>query len=127
MAEYVEVRTEDGDLVPFEIDEEHDGPVRVGRRWDRTKELAEDTLEGGVELARSVAGTVARRIGSLRSPAPDRVAVEIGLKVGASGLFAIARSTAEAHVKITVEWQRESLATVEAKRDEDEEEPGDGD
>ncbi|MDU0290156.1 CU044_2847 family protein [Saccharothrix longispora] len=105
MTEYVEVRTEDGGLVPFELDEEYDGPVRAGRRWDRV----EETLEQGVERARQVARSVARKIGDMPSPRPDKVAVEIGLKAGVTGAFGIARSSAEAHVKITVEWHRDGL------------------
>lgn len=105
MAEYVEVRTEDGELVPFELDEEYDGPVRAGRRWDKV----EETLEAGVERARNVARSVAAKIGSMPSPRPDKVAVEIGLKVSSSAALAIAKSSAEAHVKITVEWHRDSL------------------
>ncbi|PSL54510.1 hypothetical protein B0I31_10624 [Saccharothrix carnea] len=109
MAEYVEVRTEDGDLVPFELDEEYDGPVRAGR-WNPV-ERAEETLENGIERAKKVARSVAAKIGSMPSPRPDKVAVEIGLKVSSSAALAIAKSSAEAHVKITVEWHRDSLPT----------------
>ncbi|ROP40154.1 CU044_2847 family protein [Saccharothrix texasensis] len=107
VTEYVEVRTEDGDLVPFELDEEYDGPVRAGR-WNPV-ERAEETLENGIERAKKVARSVAAKIGSMPSPRPDKVAVEIGLKVSSSAALAIAKSSAEAHVKITVEWHRDSL------------------
>src|SRR5688500_6040811 len=109
VADYVEVRTEDGELVPFELDEDYDGPVRAGRRWDAAVERAEETLESGIERARKVAQSVAAKIGSMPSPRPDKVAVEIGLKVSSSAALAIAKSSAEAHVKITVEWHRDSL------------------
>ncbi|QFZ23221.1 CU044_2847 family protein [Saccharothrix syringae] len=104
MTEYVEVRTEDGELVPFELDGEYDGPVRAGRRWDKVQE----TLEQGVERARHVARAVAERIGDMPPPRPDKVAVEIGLKAGVSGAFGIAKSSTEAHIKITVEWHRDT-------------------
>ncbi|WP_447004268.1 CU044_2847 family protein [Saccharothrix isguenensis] len=127
MAEYVEVRTEDGDLVPFELDEEYDGPVRAGRRWDAAVERAEETLETGIERARNVARSVAAKIGDMPSPRPDRVAVEIGLKVSSSAALAIAKSSAEAHVKITVEWLRDSLPTGAPAEDlESKPEPGAG-
>lgn len=110
MAEYVEVRTEDGELVPFEVDEEYDGPVPAGRRWDATVERAGESLENGIERAKKVARSVAVRMGEMAADhRPDRVAVEIGLKVSSSAVLAIAKSSAEAHVKITVEWQRDSL------------------
>lgn len=111
MTEYVQVRTEDGELLPFELAEDYDGPVSAGRRWDAAVERAEETLESGIERAKAVARTVARKIGSLPDPRPDKVAVEIGLKVSAGAALAIAKSTTEAHIKITVEWQRASLPT----------------
>lgn len=125
MAEYVEVRTEDGDLLPFELDEDDDGPVRAGQRWDKAVERAEETLESGIERARKVAQSVASRIGSMPSPRPDKVAVEIGLKVSSSAALAIAKSTAEAHVKITVEWHRDSLP-AEAPPEDGESKPDQG-
>lgn len=117
MTEYVEVRTEDGELVPFETDE-YDGPVRAGRSWNKVQE----TLEQGVERARHVARTVAARVADMPPPRPDRVAVEIGLKAGLSGAFGIAKSTTEAHIKITVEWLRDSPNTP-APPDEGESKP----
>ncbi|MGW4112093.1 CU044_2847 family protein [Actinosynnema sp. NPDC004786] len=117
VAEYVEVRTEDGELVPFELDEEYDGPVRAGR-WNPV-ERAEETLENGIERAKKVARSVAAKIGSMPSPRPDKVAVEIGLKVSSSAALAIAKSSAEAHVKITVEWHRESLPAGPPPEDEE--------
>ncbi|MEV0696740.1 CU044_2847 family protein [Saccharopolyspora sp. NPDC050389] len=114
MNEYVEVRTEDGELLPFELDEDYDGPVSAGRRWDAAVERAEETLETGIERAKAVARSVAAKMGSLPDPRPDKVAVEIGLKVSAGAALAIAKSTTEAHIKITVEWQRGSLPTPPA-------------
>lgn len=119
MTEYVEVRTEDGDLLPFELDDEYDGPVRAGRRWDAAVERAEETLESGIERAKKVARSVAAKIGDMPSPRPDKVAVEIGLKVSSSAALAIAKSSAEAHVKITVEWHRDSLPTGAPPEDGD--------
>jgi hypothetical protein len=127
VAEYVEVRTEDGDLVPFEVDEEYDGPVRAGRRWDAAVDRAEETLESGIERARKVARSVAAKIGDMPSPRPDRVAVEIGLKVSSSAALAIAKSSAEAHVKITVEWLRDSLPASAPVEDEESKRESDGD
>jgi hydroxypyruvate isomerase len=105
MAEYVEVRTEDGELLPFELSEEYDGPVPAGKRWDAAMDRAEETLEHGIERAKVVARAVAAKIGNMPAPKPEKVAVEIGLKVSAGATVAIAKSTTEAHIKITVEWK----------------------
>lgn len=111
MPEYVQVATDSGDVVYFELtDEDLDGPVPAGRRWDLATEQVEETLERGIDRARSVAESVVRRMRSMPSPAPDKVAVEIGLKVTAGTGVAIAKCSSEAHVKIIVEWQRNALA-----------------
>ncbi|MEU4445455.1 CU044_2847 family protein [Actinosynnema sp. NPDC050801] len=117
MTEYVEVRTEDGELVPFETDE-YDGTVQAGRNWEKVQE----TLEQGVERARHVARTVAARVADMPPPRPDKVAVEIGLKAGLSGAFGIAKSSAEAHIKITIEWHRND-APVSAPPEDNESKP----
>lgn len=122
MTEYIEVRTEDGELVPFETDE-YDGPVRAGRTWDKVQE----TLEQGVERARYVARTVAARVTDMPPPRPDKVAVEIGLKAGLSGAFGIAKSTTEAHIKITVEWLRDTTTASAPSDDGDPKSTADSD
>lgn len=125
MPEYVQVRTEDGDTVYFELDDDDlDGPVPAGRRWDATTERVEETLERGIGRARSVAKSVVTGMRSMPSPRPDKVAVEIGLKVTAGAGVAIAKCSTEAHVKITVEWQKDGL--LEGRKD-DADDDADGD
>ena len=109
MPEFVTVRTENGDVVPFELDDDYDGAVPAGRRWDETVEKVDETLERGIERAKSVARSVVTRMKSMPPPRPDKVTVELGLKVTGSSGVAIAKCSAEAHIKITVEWQRDSI------------------
>jgi len=109
MPEYVTVRTENGDVVPFELDDDYGGAVPAGRRWDSAVEKVDETLEQGVERAKAVARTVVARMRSMPPPRPDKVAVELGLKVTGTSGVAVAKCSAEAHIKITVEWQRESI------------------
>ncbi|NUT98000.1 MAG: hypothetical protein HOY78_38910 [Saccharothrix sp.] len=124
MTEYIAIRTEDGAFVPFEVDEEHDGPVRAGRKVDEVLEAVDDTLEAGVNSARRVARAVARKIGNMPDFRPDKVMVEVGLKVTAEGNVVVAKSGVEAHVKITAEWQRANLPSTPAEDDEARDEPG---
>jgi hypothetical protein len=115
-AEYVRVRTEDGTYIPFEIDSDYDGPVLAGRRLDEAIERAGETLEAGIDRAKEIARSVATRIGSLPPPRPDKVAVEIGLKVSAGAGVVVAKATSEAHIKITVEWQQHTEPSEQSTR-----------
>lgn len=109
MPEYVTVRTADGDLVPFELADDYDGTVPAGRRWDSTVEKVDETLERGVDRAKAVARSVVTRMRSMPAPRPDKVAVEIGLKITGTSGVAVAKCSAEAHIKITVEWQLDNI------------------
>ena len=109
MSEYVAVRTEHGDVVPFELDDDYEGPLPAGRRWDSTVEKADETMEHGVERAKAVARSVIMRMKSMPPPRPDKVSVELGLKVTGSSGIAIAKCSAEAHIKIAVEWQLDNI------------------
>jgi hypothetical protein len=115
--EYVGVRTEDGEVVPFEIDEAEDGPVMAGRRWNAASAKAEETFEAGVERATAIAASVAAKMASIQAPRPDKVAVEIGLKVSAGAGVVIAKCSTEAHVKITVEWHGDGV--TDSPKDDD--------
>ena len=119
MAEYIAIRTEDGSYVPFEVEEEYDGPVRAGRRVDEALAKVDDTLEAGVENARRIARSVAAKIGNMPDFRPDKVMVEVGLKVTTEAGLVIAKSALEAHVKITAEWQRANLPTAPAEDDDE--------
>jgi hypothetical protein len=117
VTEYVGVRTQDGEVVPFEIDETEDGPVMAGRRWDAASAKAEETFEAGVERATAIARSVVAKMASISAPRPDKVAVEIGLKVSAGAGVVIAKCSTEAHVKITVEWHGDGATN--SPKDED--------
>jgi hypothetical protein len=115
MPEYVTVRTENGDVVPFELDDDYDGAVPAGRRWDNAVDKLDETLERGVERAKVVARSVITKMRSMPPPRPDKVAVELGLKVTGTSGVAIAKCSAEAHIKITVEWQPDSIPNNSAE------------
>lgn len=109
MTEYVTVRTADGDVVPFELADDYEGALPAGRRWDSTVEKIDETLERGVDRAKAVARSVVTRMRSMPSPRPDKVAVELGLKITGTSGVAVAKCSTEGHIKITVEWQLENI------------------
>jgi hypothetical protein len=124
MTEYVAIRTADGEFVPFELDEDTDGPVMAGRRWDAAVAKADETFDAGVERATAIARSVVSQMAAISGPQPDKVAVEIGLKVSAGAGVVIAKGSTEAHVKITVEWLREGVTST--PKDDDSSAPPDG-
>ena len=58
MPEYVAVRTSNGHSIPFEVDDDFDGPVPAGRRWDAAVGQAVDTLDRGLDRIKEMAGDV---------------------------------------------------------------------
>jgi hypothetical protein len=101
MNEYVSVTTSDGGAIAFELAEDGSGPAPTGRRWLPETDLA--TLETGVDRATDAIRAVLARVRAMPE-APEKVVVEVGLKVTAEATIAIAKSSGEAHVKIAMEW-----------------------
>jgi hypothetical protein len=116
MQEYVEVRTADGVLVPFAVGgavpDDFDGPVPAGRSLTEARHRVAASLEDGVDLVRSVGRTVAGRLAT--APRPSKITVEVGLTVSAEAAILVARSAAEAHVTITLEWDGATAAATES-------------
>lgn len=102
MAEYVQTRTETGETLTFEV-EEYDGPVQAGRRWDELVDGAGQAVDKGIEQVKAIAAQVATKVAHMPKR-PDRVAVEMGIKVTGGLTVAVAKSSSEAHIKVTVEW-----------------------
>jgi hypothetical protein len=109
MQEYVEIRTADGRSVPFAVDG-LDAPIPAGRIVDTVKGHAEATLESGVDIVKTVAKAVADKVASL-AERPDKVAVEIGLAVTSTAAIVVAKSSTQAHVKVTLEWESDKQLT----------------
>jgi hypothetical protein len=117
---WVELRAEDGTWIPFETDSgDYDGPVQAGRGVDAVLDRATESLEAGVDQAKRVAHAVITRLGSLPAPKPSKLVVEIGLKVSADAGVVIAKASADAHIKITMEWQRGTAEPASPDDDDD--------
>lgn len=116
MQEYVEVLTADGVIVPFAVEgtgpagtgrvdgsvDDFDGPVPAGRPLAGVRNRVAVSLEDGVDLVRSVTHTVAGKLSA--TPRPNKITVEVGLTVSAEAAIMVAKSTAEAHIIIKMEW-----------------------
>lgn len=111
MADIREFRASDGTVLRVEVDSApapYDGdayePVR--RRREGTAGAAADTLRQAVDRVRPAAQDV---LNSLRAmpQAPDRVALEFGVKLSADAGVVLARAATEAHFKVLLEWERD--------------------
>ncbi|MEV5549163.1 CU044_2847 family protein [Streptomyces sp. NPDC052309] len=114
MADITEFRAGDGTVLRVEVDDApvpYDGDVyepvrRRGQDADTTANAVGDTLRRAVDRVRPAAQDV---LDSLRSmpQAPDRVALEFGVKLSADAGVVLARASTEAHFKVLLEWERQ--------------------
>jgi Trypsin-co-occurring domain 1 len=100
--EYVEVPGSDGQIIPFAA-AGYDGPVPAGRMMDGIKKNAAQTLDDGISIINAIARAVTGNVASLDDP-PSHVSAEVGLTVTAGATFAVASSSTEAHIVITMDW-----------------------
>lgn len=107
MKHLVEFPLEDGSTVLVESDEpESRGPVVRGVGLHEITETAEQTFEAALAKIRPVAAAVIAKLRDL-SDAPEQVAVEFGIKLGAKAGAFIASADTEATFKVTMTWKRE--------------------
>ncbi|MGY1431521.1 CU044_2847 family protein [Streptomyces sp. MN12] len=117
MTAFTSIRLDDGSLlrvetsdpapaavpVPEDPYEDEYEPIRRRRPADGVSGAA-DTLRGAVDRVRPAVSDI---VDSLRSMPrrPDRITLEFGVKVTAEAGVVVARSTAEAHFTVGVEWE----------------------
>jgi Trypsin-co-occurring domain 1 len=106
---YLEVPLPDGEVLLVEVNAQEVGLVPAAGR-DVRERLAEG-LRDGLSRVREFIGEVHSSVRALPEP-PDRVAVELGLKLTAKTGVVVAESAAEGHLAVTVEWQRPTVAPV---------------
>jgi hypothetical protein len=108
--EYVEICASDGAVIPFQVDGSNgfDGPVPASRFRDSLKKGTEATLEGGMHIVRAIASAITREADSLDRP-PSKVSAEVGLTVTSSATVVVATSSAQAHIKIALEWDNKEM------------------
>ena len=108
MKRLVEFPLEDGSTILVESDEpESKGPVVRGVATREIAEKAEQTFETALSKINPAAAAVIARLRDL-SDAPEQVALEFGIKLGAKAGAFITSADAEATFKITLTWKRES-------------------
>jgi hypothetical protein len=117
MSEYLTIRTEAGDAVVVEA-EDGDGRVLAGRGGDDDAETLESRLDG----LRRVLATAACSLSDLPRP-PDKLTIEVGAKFVAGAGVVIAKTSAEASIKVVAEWHGDRIAPGAAEPAPPEETP----
>ena len=108
MRRLVEFPLEDGTTVLVESDEpESKGPVVRGVGAREIAEKAEQTFETALSKIKPAAAAVIGELRALRD-APEQVAIEFGIKLGAKAGAFITSADAEATFKITLTWKSEA-------------------
>ncbi|WP_141723089.1 CU044_2847 family protein [Micromonospora matsumotoense] len=110
MSFYVEVPLPDGSVVLAEVTEQVEGIVSAGRASDVVGRLT-DSFEESLAQFRMIAAAVARQALNQAHP-PDRVAIELGVKVTAKGKLVLAETGVEGQIKVLFEWQRNEVAPL---------------
>jgi hypothetical protein len=105
MSEYLTIRTESGDIVMVEADN-GDGRIVVGRGGPDA-----ETLEGRLDGLRQVLASAARTLSDIPRT-PDKLTIEVGAKFVAGAGVVIAKTSAEASIKVVAEWHGDRIAPV---------------
>jgi hypothetical protein len=106
---YIELPIDEETTLRVDVTRQQKGLVRAGatdavlratQRFDEA--MAQVVRLGGQALARATAAA---------NP-PDRLSVELGLKLTAKTGFVVAESTGEAHFRVLLEWSRTAPGTI---------------
>ncbi|MFG1775862.1 CU044_2847 family protein [Micromonospora sp. NPDC049051] len=116
MAFYVEVPLPDGSVVLAEVTEQVEGVVSAGRAGDVVGRVTE-SFEESFARFRTMAAGVVRQAWNQAHP-PERVAIEMGVKVTAKGKLVLAETGVEGQLKVLFEWQRSGVTPGGSADDE---------
>ena len=92
----------DGTPVLVEVDDEGVGVERASRGTDGVL-VAGERIEDALARVRPAAQAV---LAEMRGLSPDKVKVEFGIKLTAGAGAVIAKTEAEGHFTVTLEWER---------------------
>ena len=91
-------------IVKFEV-RDLEGVRRAGRSVDQIP-MIQETYEQGLESVRRLAEQTVKKVRDL-SLRPDRVTLELGIKVSAQAGLLVASTSGDASITLTLEWADE--------------------
>ncbi|MFJ5997130.1 CU044_2847 family protein [Streptomyces sp. NPDC092370] len=110
MPELLRVPLESGGSVLVEVDNGPQAVVRVARPGGMVAE-ASQTLERGLESVREAAHAVLAKVTDLPRQ-PDKITLELGLKLSAEAGVFLAKAAGEGSLTLTMEWDRQQPEAV---------------
>ncbi|MFE1437280.1 CU044_2847 family protein [Streptomyces sp. NPDC058739] len=110
MPELLRVPLENGGSVLVEVDSGPQAVVRVARSGGVVAEASE-TLERGLDSVREAAHAVLARVADLPRQ-PDKITLELGLKLSAEAGVFLAKTAGEGSLTLTMEWDRQHTEAV---------------
>ncbi|MCX4632629.1 CU044_2847 family protein [Streptomyces sp. NBC_01443] len=105
MPDLLRVPLESGGSVLVEVDDGPQAVVRVARPGGMVAEASE-TLERGLESVREAAHAVLSRVADLPRQ-PDKITLELGLKLSAEAGVFLAKTAGEGSLTLTMEWDKQ--------------------
>ncbi|WP_327731361.1 hypothetical protein OG250_42700 [Streptomyces sp. NBC_00487] len=109
MPELLRVPLESGGSVLVEVDNGPQAVVRVARPGMVAE--ASETLERGLESVREAAHSVLAKVADLPRQ-PDKITLELGLKLSAEAGVFLAKTAGEGSLTLTMEWDRQQPEAV---------------
>jgi hypothetical protein len=91
-------------VVKFEV-RDMEGVGRAGRGAGQLG-VIQETYEQGIESVRRLAEHTVKKVRDLSSR-PDRVTLELGIKVSAQAGLVVASTSGDANITLTLEWTNE--------------------
>lgn len=107
MTDIVQFRTESGTTVYIEADSREAGGVQRTARGGAMVAEASASLDQALSAIRPAVESMLADLKAMVS-APDKVALEFGVKLSASLGALIAKGSGEANIKVTLEWSSKS-------------------
>lgn len=109
MPEIIEVSLDNGLVIYVEKGDAAFAPAVVaGIQEAGLAEAAEKAIDTAAQLSSSIKGFCAQMVASLQEleekARPDRAAIEFGLSVSVEGNVYVVKTSGEATIKITAEW-----------------------
>ncbi|MGI8806440.1 MAG: CU044_2847 family protein [Acidimicrobiales bacterium] len=93
----------DGEPVLVEVDDDDELGVERASRGADGMVLAADRIEDALARIRPAARAV---LAEMKALSPDKVSVQFGIKLSAGAGAVIAKTEAEGHFTVTLEWER---------------------
>lgn len=112
MSHLVRIRLDDGAAIVVRpittaASEDHEGPVRAGRRTERTRDNVIEASHTMQEMLAPVTAMSQSILEQLHRSGPDSVEIEFGVELSAEVGAVLASASGACHLQVTLTWAAE--------------------